>query len=160
MKGEAGSEGNEGSEGRTALLPSLPSLPLHHSRPHLTPLRYTALAILTVALGLLLVRVRGALLPAAGGDVLGDALWAAMMFWWVSAAWPGGRPGARAGAALAVAWLVEASQLAHPAWLDAVRGTRLGHLVLGSDFDARDLLAYAGGVAAAASAEWAARRNR
>ncbi|MGZ8492750.1 MAG: DUF2809 domain-containing protein [Gemmatirosa sp.] len=33
----------------------------------------------------------------------------------------------------------------------ALRGTRLGHLVLGTDFDARDLLAYAAGVACAAA---------
>jgi hypothetical protein len=38
-------------------------------------------------------------------------------------------------------------------WLDAVRATRLGHLVLGSDFDGRDLLAYAIGVLGAVGLE-------
>ncbi|HKG91831.1 MAG TPA: DUF2809 domain-containing protein [Gemmatimonadaceae bacterium] len=121
-------------------------------------LRYAGLALLTVAAGLLLVRVRGRLPPAAA-DVLGDALWAAMMYWWAGAAVPNASPRARALAALGVAWAVEASQLLHPPWLDAVRATRLGHLVLGADFDARDLLAYAGGVALAAACELGARRR-
>ena len=105
--------------------------------------------MLTIGAGLALVSVRRAL-PAAGADALGDALWAAMMFWWVSAGWPASRTGLRALAALVIAWGVEASQLVHPAWLDAIRATRLGQLVLGTDFDARDLVAYAAGVAVAA----------
>src|SRR5215210_1134060 len=83
------------------------------SRVPMSRLRYAALAVLTIAAGLALVRLRGAL-PAAATDVLGDALWAAMMFWWVSALLPAARPGARAAAALGVAWVVEASQLARP----------------------------------------------
>ena len=42
--------------------------------------------------------------------------------------------------------MVEFSQLLQTPALNAFRGTTLGHLVLGSDFDARDLAAYAGGV--------------
>ena len=109
---------------------------------------YAALALLTIAAGLALVRTRAAL-PAALADKLGDALWAAMMFWWVSAAMPDARPRTRALAAVGVAWAVEASQLLRVPWLDALRATRLGHLVLGADFDAGDLVAYAAGVAVA-----------
>lgn len=36
---------------------------------------------------------------------------------------------------------------------------RLAYVVLGSDFDPRDLLAYALGVSAAYGAEWSARRS-
>lgn len=119
--------------------------------------QYAGLALLTVALGLLLQRTRGAL-PAALADKLGDALWAAMMYWWVSAALPGASVRARALTALGIAWAVEASQALRPPWLDAVRATRLGHLVLGSDFDARDLVAYAAGVAVPALGELGVRR--
>jgi hypothetical protein len=41
---------------------------------------------------------------------------------------------------------VELSQLYHAAALDAVRATTAGHLVLGSGFDLRDLVAYGVGV--------------
>ncbi len=50
------------------------------------------------------------------------------------------------GYALSVA--VECSQLAHPAWLDAIRGHRLGALLLGRGFLWSDLLAYAAGALA------------
>ena len=111
---------------------------------------YAALALLTIAVGLASRAVRP-WLPAAAGDVLGDALWAAMMFWWVGVGRPRASTRARAAAALATAALVEAAQLYRVPWLDAVRRTTLGHLVLGSAFDWRDLGAYALGVAAAAA---------
>ena len=133
-------------------------------RARLTPvtrarLAYVAAALATIALGLALRAVRHAL-PAALGDVLGDALWAAMMFWWVGALAPRASLRARAVAALAIAFAVEAAQLWRAPWLVALRGTRAGHLVLGADFDARDLVAYAAGVACAAAlaATLAARR--
>ena len=46
---------------------------------------YIAIAVLTRALGLLVHRAATGLDPATR-DVLGDALWAAIIFWWVSAA--------------------------------------------------------------------------
>jgi hypothetical protein len=55
--------------------------------------------------------------------------------------------------ALAVCFVVELSQLYHAPALDALRQTTVGHLVLGSDFDPRDLAAYAAGVLAAAMLE-------
>jgi hypothetical protein len=41
----------------------------------------------------------------------------------------------------------------HAPWIDALRSTTLVQLVLGSGYDARDLVAYALGVAAAALIE-------
>lgn len=114
--------------------------------------RYGALALGTIALGLLVVR--GPLALAAGArDVLGDALWAVMLAWWAGALAPGARLAFRSGAAYLGCVAVELSQLVHLPALDAVRATALGHLVLGSDFDARDLAAYATGVALAALLE-------
>ncbi len=107
-----------------------------------------AAALATIALGLAL-RANRRTLPATLADVLGDALWAAMVCWWIGALAPRASLWARAAAALAVAWAVELGQLWRAPWLVALRATRLGHLVLGADFDARDLAAYAAGVAGA-----------
>ena len=113
---------------------------------------YLALALATIAVGLL-VHLRGAVLGPVARDVLGDALWAAMIAWWAGALAPGARLTTRAAAAFAVCAGVEASQLLHAPALDALRATRVGHLVLGSGFDPRDLVAYAAGVAGAALLE-------
>ena len=111
--------------------------------------RYAGLAIATIAVGLLVHRGPVPLPPAAH-DMLGDALWAAMLYWWIGALAPGASWRARAAVAIAACVAVELGQLVRTPALDAVRATTLGHLVLGSDFDARDLVAYAAGVAAAA----------
>jgi Protein of unknown function (DUF2809) len=48
--------------------------------------------------------------------------------------------------ALLISVVVEFSQLLNIAWLNEVRGTRLGHLFLGSTFNSPDLLAYVLGI--------------
>lgn len=120
---------------------------------------YVALALGTMAVGLSVHLGGGALTPTAR-DVLGDALWAAMLAWWIGALVPARPILLRAGLALAGSFAVEASQLFHAPVLDAVRSSRLGHLVLGSGFHARDLLAYTGGVLAAGALESSWRRCR
>jgi len=122
-------------------------------------LRFVALALGTIAVGLI-VHWRVTALPLPVRDVLGDALWAMMVGWWIGALAPDMRLGARAGIALAVGWGVEFSQLYHAPVLDAVRRTTPGQLVLGSGFDVRDLWAYAMGVLAALLFETAMRRQR
>lgn len=124
-------------------------------RPRLT---YVALAVTTIAIGLWVHR-GGLTLSAAARDVTGDALWAAMMVWWVGAAIPTAPALTRGAVALTICVAVELSQLVHASWLDAVRETTLGRLVLGSGFDRRDLLAYALGVVVAAVLERAVRRR-
>ncbi|HYW52019.1 MAG TPA: DUF2809 domain-containing protein [Gemmatimonadaceae bacterium] len=108
-------------------------------------LRYLGLALVTIGLGLA-VHLHGAALGTAARDVAGDALWAAMMTWWIGVVAPTARPVARGVVAYAICVAVEFSQLLHAPGLDAVRATRAGHLVLGSGFDPRDLAAYAVGV--------------
>ena len=120
---------------------------------------YAALAITTIAVGLA-VHLGIVPMPPVARDVAGDALWAAMLTWWIGALAPRMSLGARAALALAACFAVEVSQLYHTPGLDAVRGTRLGHLVLGSGFDSRDFAAYALGVLAAAAAEREWRRRR
>lgn len=101
--------------------------------------------LLTVGAGLL-VHLRGAALGAAAQDIAGDALWAAMMVWWVALLLPLREWRVRGAIAYGICVAVETSQLVQTPWLDTLRATSLGHLVLGSDFDARDLTAYATGV--------------
>lgn len=113
---------------------------------------YIALALATIAVGLL-VHLRGAALGTVARDVLGDALWAAMIFWWTGALVPHARLVVRGVAAWAICGTVELSQLFHTPTLDAVRATRVGHLFLGSGFDPRDLAAYAAAVVGAALLE-------
>ncbi len=119
---------------------------------------YAALALGTIAVGLGTHLGGGALAPAVR-DVVGDALWATMLAWWVGALAPGLPPGARGALALAGCFAVEASQLYHAPGVDAVRRTTLGHLVLGSGFDPRDLGGYAAGVLGAVALERAWRRR-
>lgn len=123
--------------------------------------RYLALAATTIVIGLVIHWGTATMNPAAR-DVLGDALWAAMIMWLVSAAVPAVRLIARSAIALAICVVVELSQLLHTPALDALRSTTLGHLVLGSGFDPRDLVAYAGGVCVAAIVDrtWLANLTR
>jgi hypothetical protein len=83
-----------------------------------------------------------------------------MVYWLTGAVAPRAPRTVRAAVALGVAWAVEFGQLLRAPWLVALRATTLGHLALGTDFDARDLGEYAVGVGAAALADWAARRVR
>jgi hypothetical protein len=73
-----------------------------------------------------------------------------MVFWLLAVAAP--RAGRRwlIATALGICVVVEFGQLIQPEWLRSVRSTTVGHLVLGNDFDARDLLAYGAGIATAA----------
>jgi len=110
----------------------------------------------TIALGLI-VHLHGDALGPSMRDATGDTLWAMMITWWVAAIVPEGSLATRSAAALAICFAVESSQLYHTAALDTLRGSAVGHLILGSDFDPRDLVAYAIGVLAALAAESLAR---
>ena len=111
---------------------------------------YIVLALITIAIGLL---VHVGARPGDARDVAGDALWAMMIVWWLSAIAPRAGLLTRSAAAYAVCVAVELSQRWQTPTLAAIRATRLGHLVLGSDFDTRDLLAYALGIGVAMALE-------
>ncbi len=86
------------------------------------------------------------LFPALFGKYPGDSLWALMVF----LGWAWCKPGAStrniAGLAVTTSCLVEFSQLYQASWLNSIRSTTLGHLVLGSTFSWLDIAAYAVGV--------------
>jgi hypothetical protein len=121
--------------------------------------RYLVLAAATIAVGLI-VHLLDLGLGAGARDVTGDALWAAMMFWWLGVLAPGSRMGIRALIAFAICAAVETSQLYHSPAIDALRETVPGRLVLGSGFDPRDFAAYAAGVLCAVMASLALIRER
>jgi hypothetical protein len=115
-------------------------------------LRSAALATVTILVGLAVHRLGFGLNPILR-DMLGDALWAGMIFYGLGVLLPAAGLRTRLALALAICAGVETSQLYHHPRLDALRATRLGHLVLGSGFDPRDFLSYALGAAAAALLE-------
>ena len=113
---------------------------------------FIVMALLSIGVGLI-VHLEGAALPDGVRDMVGDALWASMIVWIMSAVLAEARSALRYPAAYAICVLVETSQLYHNATLDAVRATLPGHLVLGSGFDPRDFAAYAIGIISAALIE-------
>ena len=84
----------------------------------------------------------------------GDALWALMVFVGFGFLFPKASTLTVALLALTFAWGVEFSQLYHAPWIDAIRATLPGKLVLGNTFNWPDLLAYALGIALGALVEW------
>lgn len=108
-------------------------------------------AVVTIALGLA-TRPLAKVAPALA-DPLGDALYTLLLFWLARLAAPRLSVARAALIAFALSAAVECSQLWHPAWLDAIRRTTPGRLVLGSGFAALDLLWYALGAAGGAALE-------
>lgn len=108
-------------------------------------IRYVLLAVGVLGLGL--ASRRFAANPSFVHEYVGDALWALMVFFGV--AFVAYRQPTTVVAALAVLFCfgIELSQLAHAPWLDSLRATRLGELVLGYSFLWSDLLCYSAGIA-------------
>jgi hypothetical protein len=104
--------------------------------------------VLTVGAGLASRKFPG-LLPQALGSYPGDALWAVLVFLLIAFIRPRMKSVRLAAITLAVSFLVEAAQLYQAPWINAIRATTPGHLVLGQGFDWLDLCAYAVGVAGA-----------
>ena len=101
-------------------------------------------AVLLLGLG---SRRFGAYLPSFVAEYAGDTLWALMVFLGISVLAPRTRMSRRAAIALATAYLVEVSQLYHAPWINSLRHTPLGGLVLGFGFLWSDLACYTAGIA-------------
>jgi Protein of unknown function (DUF2809) len=120
---------------------------------------YFTAAVLVVVAGLASRKYRGQL-PAFLAEYAGDTLWALMMFLLVSTLLVGRPVLARAAISLALAFLVEISQLYHAPWIDSIRQTTLGGLVLGFGFLWTDLVCYSVGIATGSLTEWGIGRFR
>jgi sugar lactone lactonase YvrE len=100
-------------------------------------------------------------LPHFLAEYFGDTVWALMVFLLLGLVFPRATTARLATSALAVAYLDELTQLYHAPWIDSIRDTRLGGLILGQGFLWSDLVCYAAGIGVGAAGEWlAARRAR
>lgn len=120
---------------------------------------YALLAVAVVAAGLLW---RSGLIPLPQWltNNGGDALWALMVFVGFGFLLPRASTLMVALLALTFSWGVEFSQLYHTPWIDAVRSTLPGRLVLGNTFNWPDLPAYALGIGMGVLAEWQLRSGK
>ena len=114
-------------------------------------------AVAVVFVGLASRRYQ-AVLPEFVGEYAGDTLWALMLSLLVSALLAGRTVAYRATISLVLAFLVEISQLYHAPWIDSIRNTTLGGLVLGFGFLWTDLVCYTVGIIIGAVAECGLRR--
>ena len=108
--------------------------------------------LLVVAAGLASRRF-GASLPSFVATYAGDTLYATMIFVLLAIAAPRASSARLAVTALAFCVGVEISQLYHAPWIDAIRRTTPGALVLGYGFLWSDLACYVAGVGLGASAD-------
>jgi hypothetical protein len=83
-----------------------------------------------------------------------DALWALMVFLMIALIYPSWTTLTVAAWSAIVSCAIEFSQLYHAPWIDAVRSTMLGHLILGDTIAWSDIAAYLFGVVLAVSAEY------
>jgi hypothetical protein len=114
--------------------------------------KWLTVAIVTIALGLGSRKYAGAL-PGFVASYAGDTLWAVLVYALAGAIAPQARLRTRAVCALAASFAIECSQLLRLAWLDSVRQTRFGALVLGQGFLWSDLVCYTAGAALGAIGE-------
>jgi hypothetical protein len=118
---------------------------------------YALALVLVIAAGLASRRF-GQVLPALVATYAGDTLWAAMVFVGLGFLFPRRTTRTLALAALAFAYADEISQLYHASWIDAIRATTPGGLVLGYGFLWSDIACYTLGVGLAACTERLVRR--
>lgn len=102
---------------------------------------YLLLILLTIAIGLLSRKIT--VIPAATGD----ALWATMIYFIIRLLLPQRSIKFAALTAVIICFAVEFSQLYRAPWVNAIRATLPGRLILGQGFLWSDLPAYALGVA-------------
>jgi hypothetical protein len=109
------------------------------------PLTWAVLIALTVFLGIASRRF-GHSLPGFVAAYAGDTLWALAAFLGIGLLLPMASTWRVAALAMSFSVMIEISQLYHAPWIDSIRGTTLGALVLGHGFLWSDLACYAVGV--------------
>ncbi|AOY16184.1 hypothetical protein BGI23_13475 [Bacillus sp. ABP14] len=122
-------------------------------------LLYAMFTILVIILGLSSRKFAFAL-PALLNDYLGDALWALMIFIGFGFLFPKIATKKLAFISLMFCYGIEVSQLYHAEWIDSIRATTLGGLVLGYGFLRSDLVAYTIGVGVGFLFEFILRTNK
>lgn len=116
-------------------------------------LLYFLIFIFVIICGLL-SRKYSFIFPVIVNDYLGDALWAAMVFYMAAFLFNKKSTVKVAIIGLSFCYCIEISQLYHAPWIDNIRNTTLGGLVLGFGFLWSDIFAYTFGVSSAALLEY------
>ncbi|HDX9621126.1 TPA: DUF2809 domain-containing protein [Bacillus anthracis] len=122
-------------------------------------LLYATFTIIVIILGLSSRKFAFAL-PELLNDYLGDALWALMIFIGFGFLFPKIETKKLAFISLIFCYGIEMSQLYHAEWIDNIRATTLGGLVLGYGFLWSDLVAYTLGVGVGFLFEFILRTNK
>ncbi|MCK5785263.1 MAG: DUF2809 domain-containing protein [Candidatus Sabulitectum sp.] len=109
-------------------------------------MRVFVLLLLVIAAGLFSRSDHASVLPQFLQNYAGDALWALALYLFLAFITP------EAGAkdllflSLAISFAVELSQLYQADWINSLRGTRVGGLILGFGFKWSDMLCYFTGI--------------
>lgn len=106
---------------------------------------YFSLVVITIATGLA-SRHFGSNTQSWVKLYLGDAIWALMVFWLLGFVFRRKSSLWIAFAALIFSFAIEISQFYHAPWIDFLRSTSIGGLVLGFGFLWSDLLCYSAGI--------------
>jgi hypothetical protein len=106
---------------------------------------YFAGVWMVVALGVA-SRKYASSLPQFVGAYVGDALWALMVFLGMGFIFARRSTNWIAMVSLGFCWVIELSQLYHAPWIDDLRHTRIGGLILGFGFLWSDLVSYFVGI--------------
>lgn len=106
---------------------------------------YGIVIIVTIFLGLASRKYQD-ILPNWLGNYAGDVLWALMVFLGIGFIFKKWSTLRIAAMALVFSFSIEISQLYHSLWIDAIRRTRIGALVLGFGFLWSDLVCYVIGI--------------
>ncbi|NDV59807.1 DUF2809 domain-containing protein [Bacteroides sp. 519] len=106
---------------------------------------YFIATIIIICLGLA-SRKFGAMLPTFIAEYSGDALWAAMVYLGLRFLFPSLRMPTTALVALLFSYFIEITQLYQADWINSIRNTTVGALILGHGFLWTDLVCYTVGV--------------
>ena len=106
---------------------------------------YFTLTVIITVLGLASRKFSG-FLPGIIAAYSGDILWSLMVYWIFRFISPKASPIKTAIAAIAFSYLIEISQLYHAQWIDNIRRTTIGALILGFGFLWSDIICYTIGV--------------
>ena len=106
---------------------------------------YSIFVLITIGLGLL-SRSSDILLPVFLATYAGDTLWGLMVFWMFCVLFVTKKTWIVFLYAILFSYSIEFSQFYHAEWIDSIRSTRLGGLVLGYGFKWSDLICYLTGI--------------
>ncbi|WP_239618084.1 DUF2809 domain-containing protein [Cohnella mopanensis] len=111
-----------------------------------TRVTYLGAAFIVIILGLS-TRAYASSLPPFVAEHFGDALWASMIYLGIRSLFANKSLGWAFGVSLIFCFGIEFSQLYQASWINGIRDTTLGGLILGKGFLTVDLIRYSIGIA-------------